>query len=209
MHKDYVTDESIKEADLTMNVQCSLKEFFYGATKRIKYTRSNAGRKDAPGANETVIHDQNVSRVTRDIFIQPGMKDGMTIRFPGEGNHSELKRVGDLVVVLHSAEGENMTRFGNDLIYHHRISLKQALCSDPVEFQTLDGETVKFTADEVISPQTCKVFVGKGMPIYNDNPLSALVHSHTRGNLVLKFRIDMPNSFSDEQRNKLVAILGC
>lgn len=39
LHKDYVTDESIKEADLVLNVQCTLKEFFYGATKRVKYTR--------------------------------------------------------------------------------------------------------------------------------------------------------------------------
>jgi len=48
----------------------------------------------------------------------------MTIRFVDEGNHSDLKRVGDLVVCLHSAEGEKMTRVGDDLIYHHRIALK-------------------------------------------------------------------------------------
>lgn len=124
LHKDYVTDESIKEDDFVLNVQCTLKEFFYGATKRIKYTRTNAGRRDAPSANETVISESNVSRVTKDIIIQPGMKEGMTIRFVDEGNHSDLKRVGDLVVCLHSAEGEKMTRVGNDLIYHHRIALK-------------------------------------------------------------------------------------
>jgi len=69
LHKDYVTDESIKEEDFVLNVQCTLKEFFYGATKRIKYTRTNAGRRDAPSANETVISESNVSRVTKDIII--------------------------------------------------------------------------------------------------------------------------------------------
>lgn len=58
----------------------------------------------------------------------------MTIRFPDEGNSSELKRVGDLVVVLHSSDDEVMTRCGDDLIYHHRVSLRDALCSAPVEF---------------------------------------------------------------------------
>lgn len=135
------------------------------------------------------------------------MKEGMTMRFAEEGNHSDLKRVGDLVVVLHKSEGENMTRSGNDLIYHHKITLKQALCSEPCEFQTLDGETIKFTCDEVISPSTCKVFPGKGMPVYNDNPLSALMHNHSRGNLVLKFCIEMPSCFSDAKRNALVEIL--
>jgi len=133
LHKDYVTDESIKEDDLVLNVQCSLKEFFYGATKRIKYTRFNGSRKEV-SANETLIAESNCSRVTKDIFIQPGMKEGMVLRFTDEGNFGELKRQGDLVVTLHSADGEQMTRSGNDLIYHHKITLKQALCSEPVEF---------------------------------------------------------------------------
>lgn len=82
-----------------------------------------------------------------------------------------------------------MIRQNDDLIYHHHITLRDALLSTPIEFKTLDGETIKFAADEVISPQTTKVFYGKGMPIYNENPLSALMHKHTRGNLILKFTI--------------------
>jgi hypothetical protein len=45
------------------------------------------------------------------------------------------------------------------------------------------------------------------MPVYNDNPLSALVSHHNRGNLILKFCIDMPCSFSDATRERLVEIL--
>lgn len=146
-------------------------------------------------------------RVTKDIFIRPGMREGMVMRFPGEGNQTEFKTVGDLVINLHKTEGESMIRSGDDLIYHHKISLKEALCSEPVQFNTLDGETIKFSADEVISPNTCKVFYGKGMPVYNDDPLSAVVHSHTRGNLILKFTIQIPHSFTDSQRTELVEIL--
>lgn len=206
LHKDYVTDESIKEADLVLNVQCTLKEFFYGATKRIKYTRQNAKAGKA-SQNESLVAEQNVTRVTKDIFIKPGMREGMTMRFPDEGNQTDLKRVGDLVIHLHKTDGEKMTRVGDNLIYHHKISLRDALCSAPVEFATLDDEIIKFAADEVISPQTTKVFYGKGMPVYNDNPLSALMHNHSRGNLILKFTIEMPNSFTDEKRNALVDIL--
>ena len=54
LHRDYVTAESIKEADLVLNVQCSLKEFFYGATKRVKYTRQNA-KAGKDSMSETVI----------------------------------------------------------------------------------------------------------------------------------------------------------
>lgn len=58
----------------------------------------------------------------------------MTMRFENEGNTTDLKRVGDLIVKLHSAEGENMTRSGDDLIYHHRVTLRQALLSEPIQF---------------------------------------------------------------------------
>jgi len=129
------------------------------------------------------------------------------MRFPEEGNQTDLKRVGDLVIHLHKTDGEKMTRHGDNLVYHHKISLKDALCSAPIEFATLDGEIIKFAADEVISPHTTKVFYGKGMPVYNENPLSALMHNHSRGNLILKFTIEMPNSFTDDKRNALVEIL--
>lgn len=111
------------------------------------------------------------------------------------------------MIVLKKTDNDSMVRDGDDLIYHHTISLKDALISSPVEFETLDGETIKFAADEVISPQTSKIFVGKGMPIYNDNPLSALKLNHARGNLILKFKIQMPNSFTCENRAALVQVL--
>jgi DnaJ-class molecular chaperone len=38
------------------------------------------------------------------------MKEGMTLRFKNEGNHTDLKRIGDLVIILHKAEEENMIR---------------------------------------------------------------------------------------------------
>ena len=52
LHKDFVTYASIKEGDLVLNVQCTLKEFFYGATKRVKYTRQNY---KSVGHNETAL----------------------------------------------------------------------------------------------------------------------------------------------------------
>ena len=207
LHRDYVTDDAFKEPDLLLKVQCTLKEFFFGATKRIKFPRQHASNKTTLAQNETALNDQNITRVTRDIFIKPGMRHGTILRFHGEGNQTDMTQVGDLVIELQQAEGERMTRDGDDLIYYHRISLLEALTSAPIEFGTLDGETMRFSADEVITPQTHKIFYGKGMPIYNDNPLSALVVNKSRGNLHLRFTIEMPTSFRDSQRQQLVEIL--
>lgn len=129
------------------------------------------------------------------------------MRFEGWGNNPALKRQGDLVVTLRRIDHEKFRRDGHDLIYRHKISLADALLSKPVTFETLDGEVIKFAADEVISPTTKKVFIGKGMPIYNDDPLSPLLHNNGRGNFVLQFQIEMPHSLSDSQRQQMSAVL--
>ena len=137
------------------------------------------------------------------------MRDGTTLRFEGWGNNPALKRQGDLVVILRRIDHPTMTRQVHDLVYRHKISLKQALCAEPITFETLDGEIIKFTSDEVINPSSCKVFKGKGMPIYDDDPLSPLMHREKRGNFILKFQIELPSSLSDEKRTQLTEILSC
>ena len=127
-----------------------------------------------------------------DVFVKPGMKEGTQIRYPGLGNKIDLKHTGDLVVELKAQAHPTMVRQGNNLVYSHKISLLEALTSTPIQFQTIDGETIRFTADEVINTETRKVFQGKGMPIYNDDPLSPLMHNNKRGDLIVKFNIEMP-----------------
>ena len=115
------------------------------------------------------------------------MKDGTVLRFAGEGNQPSDKLKGDLVVEIHQLGHETLRRQGDDLIYWHKISLADALTISVVEFATLDGEIIKFRPDQTITPQMRKVFYGKGMPIYNDDPLSPLMLNHSRGNFILTF----------------------
>ena len=72
----------------------------------------------------------------------PGMRDGTELRYVGWGNDPALKRAGDLVVIVRRADHKTLERDGDDLIYRHKISLKDALTSAPVVFETLDGETI-------------------------------------------------------------------
>jgi DnaJ-class molecular chaperone len=92
------------------------------------------------------------TRVHKEIQIMPGMRDGTELRFVGWGNDPAIKRAGDLVVILRRAEHKTLEREGDDLIYKHKISLADALTSAPVQFETLDGEIIKYRPDEVINP---------------------------------------------------------
>ena len=69
-------------------------------------------------------------------------------------------------------------RNGDDLIYHHKISLLDSLLSTPIHFTTIDNEKIEIAVDEVISATTVKVIEGKGMPILNNDPLGPLKLSY-------------------------------
>ena len=46
----------------------------------------------------------------------------------------------------------NYNRKGNDLIYTHKITLEEALLSQPVKIKALDGRVIIVTVDEIITP---------------------------------------------------------
>lgn len=104
------------------------------------------------------------------------------------------------MITIEEDEHDSIRRVGDDLIYRHKISLADALTISVIDFTTLDGEIIKYRPDEIISPQLRKVFAGKGMPIFNDDPLSPLMMNHTRGNFILTFQIEFPTSLSHAQK---------
>ena len=104
------------------------------------------------------------------IEVKPGM--GATpakeeIRFPGEGNLRFAQEAGDLIIKFTQTPHKKFKRQGNDLIYYHKISLLDALRSQPIRFVSIENETIEIALDEVINQHSEKVIPGKGMPILN------------------------------------------
>jgi DnaJ-class molecular chaperone len=98
-------------------------------------------------------------------------------------------------------------RQGNDLVYSHTLSLADALKSMPVHFTNIDGEMIEVSVDEVISPQTEKILLGKGMPILISDPLGPIKRNFQRGKLIIRFDIEFPEQLSEQQRLELTSIL--
>ena len=199
LHKDAVTERVDTHAmDLEVKCSCTLKEFFEGCTKTLPFFRTITQGDGLTTADE---------RIEKEIEIKPGMKPGTVLRFVGEGNKFPNKLAGDLIVKIDEEEHESIRRVGDNLIYRHKINLCDALTVAAVEFKTLEGEIIKFRPDDIITPEFMQVFPGKGMPIYNDDPLSPLMREHDRGDFILKFQIEFPSSLSDEQKDRLVHVL--
>jgi DnaJ-class molecular chaperone len=97
---------------------------------------------------------------------------------------------------------------GNDLIYTCKVTLQQALKSEPATVETLDGRLLKIPVDHVITPKSVLKIDGEGMPILPGadikvDPLEPL----KRGNLYVRFDIKFPKKLTEEQRLRIENVL--
>lgn len=96
----------------------------------------------------------------------------------------------------------------DDLLYVHKITLVQALNSEPVSLVTLDNRKLTLTMDEIISPQTVKVVKGEGMPIHNKTDLvQNILYKEKRGDLFIKFDISFPKFLDPEKKEEITRLL--
>ena len=92
LHKDAITERKDTHApDLKISCTCTLREFFYGSTKTLNFTRVITH-----GDGET----QEEVEVEKEIEVKPGMKPGTVLRFVGEGNRPNDRLKGDLLVTI-------------------------------------------------------------------------------------------------------------
>ncbi|KRX10344.1 HSP40/DnaJ peptide-binding [Pseudocohnilembus persalinus] len=186
--------------DLHVEVPCTLNELYNGCKKQVSYKK-------------TVLNgDGNTTREideTKTIEIKKGYIDGHPIVFQGLGNQQAGNKPSDLIFNIKELKHKKFQRNKDDLIYVHKIKLVDALCSTPVNIQTLDGRNLFISIDEIISPQTVKIVEGEGFPIYN--PLEYEVEHYNqelqKGDLQIKFDIIFPQYIEEEKKQEVQEIL--
>lgn len=137
-----------------------------------------------------------------ELIIEKGMQNNQQIIFQGGSNEFPGTIAGDLIFVLVEMKHEIFTRDGNDLIIKQQIELVDALCGFSFYVKHLDAKafTVSTRPGEIISPNSLKCVISKGMPIFNSDKF---------GDLKIVFDINFPKecSFKEEDINKLKEIL--
>lgn len=129
-----------------------------------------------------------------EIPIEPGMRDGSEIRFPGEGSAVPGAPNGDLIVVLVEAPGGGaFHRSGAHLITQLRITLRDALLGFEKKIKHLDGHEVVVKSTSVIQPrEDAHIQIeGEGMPIPKTTK---------HGDLYVQLSIEFPETISAEAR---------
>jgi len=140
---------------------------------------------------------------TLEVFINKGMRNGEKIPYVGEADEAPDQTPGDVIVVLQQVENETFRREGANLFLKRSITLYEALTGFSFHLTHLDGRvlTVKSEPGMIVKPGDTKAVKDAGFPQHK-NP-------YVRGHLYIQLDVEFPrpNSFSDKDRQSLLAVL--
>ncbi len=141
-------------------------------------------------AGEGIVRDEEVISIN----IPAGVEEGMQLSVSGKGNAARRGGVnGDLLVLIHEEEHEELVRDGRDLLYNLYVSIPDATLGAPVEIPTLEGK-VKVKIEAGTQPGKVLRLRGKGLPEVN---------SYGRGDLLVKINVWIPKDLSKDEKKTM------
>lgn len=205
-------------ADVEVDVQCSLADLYNGRTA--PFTRMRGVVKTAPGTREcrckTRMKTKQVGpgmfqqfpqkecetcsnayirreQTQLEAEIEPGMREGSVITFPGQGEPELDGEPGDLKLRIRQSPHSLFRRSGDDLHTNVSLSLLEALVGFNKSLEHLDGHSVPLSTGDVTRPGDVLTVPNEGMPSQRS--------MRRKGQLHVLFDVDFPDVLSDEQRS--------
>lgn len=154
------------------------------------------GKSFAPGGK--CLHCNGEKCVNKkDVFtidIPPGASSGFTVTLYQEGDESNCKVAGDIILKVVETAHETFTRRGDNLYIVHHVPLLNALGTYAFSITHLDGTTIKILKkeDDIIAPDFVRSVPDKGMP--------SLSNVGTYGKLVILFKVDFPKKLLEHHK---------
>ena len=148
------------------------------------------------------------------VTVLPGFSEETRLVFPRRGHEAFEAHPSDLIVKFSQKLMPNYQRKGDDIIYTHTVTLKEALQMQPIAVTTLDNRKVFVAPNEIVSPQTELRVPGEGMPramtgdIIVDTTTQQMPQAQQpRGDLIVRFNIIFPKRVVHENRQEIIAAL--
>ncbi|KAI6172255.1 J domain-containing protein [Aphelenchoides besseyi] len=167
-----------KDATVQHDLPVSLEDIAKGCTKKMKITK-----KIVSPNGQTRTEDKVLT-----VTIKPGWKSGTKITFPKEGDQYPGHVAADIAFVIKDKPHPKFKRDGANIIYVHRISLRDALIGTSLNVPTLDGTTYPLRIDTVIKPKMTRTIAGQGLPMHKT--------PNRRGDLIVEFDVKFPETLS-------------
>ena len=122
---------------------------------------------------------------TMSIHIPAGIRDGNNIVIQNANGP-------DVHLRIHVTNNTQFIRQGNDLVYKHKVSLKEALCGFKFQIDHLNGNKLNLNVNVVVFSGAKQVIKQLGFP---------------GGDLIIEFEVAFPEHLSQEQKDAISNIL--
>lgn len=144
--------------------------------------------------NGIKVHEPEIVYVS----VPQGIDDGEIIVLRDKGNIISENQKGDVKVFIKINNDTNFKRVGLDLILEKKITLKEALCGFSFEIRYINGKsyTLNNNKGNIIPPEYKKVYPNMG-----------LTRENHKGNMVIHFHVEFPETLTQEQIEKLSEVL--
>lgn len=170
------------------SLSITYEQAFYGCQLPIEIER------------ETYVGDMLINEEeTLYVTIPPGIDENEMITLKDKGNINKKQKKGDIKVSIKLEKSSLFSRNGLDLIFHKKVTLKEALCGFQFEIPHLNGKMLALNNIKnkaVIKPQFRKIVPNLGFE-----------RERNKGNLIIEFDVTFPDSLSEEQVQILERIL--
>ena len=136
-----------------------------------------------------------------ELYVPSGTGNGEKIVLKGYGDWiPECIEGGDLHVVINEIKSSSgITREGENIIYHKKLNLVEALCGTTFIYKQLDARYIKIKTKDIIVPNQVMKVKGEGMKKRGEGD--------NYGDLIIKFNVVFPEKLSSERKKYLVKIL--
>lgn len=168
-------------------ISATLEELLIGTKKVVEIKRQRI-------VNGSHIVYENKSF---EIPIKPGMKEGTSFTFIGEGDENVDHETQDVVFQLEEEPHSTFTRQGDDLVVKVDITLRQSLEGSFVHVPTINGEPIRIFTGKLSDSDGSKILPGLGM--FNPEKCK-------RGDMIVKFKVQFPQ-VENPDRHKIIQVL--
>jgi len=183
--------QRVQDPTIEKEVLVSLEDIAKGVQKKMKIVKRIYDESGGSRSEEKVLQ----------INVKPGWKAGTKVTFAKEGDRTPGKTPADIAFIIRDKAHPIFKREDSNIIYTHKLSLKEALCGTLVNVPLLSGQKKAINCmDEVIKPATTKRIQGEGLP-YPKEP-------SRKGDLLIRFEIAFPDRISQNSKEILSDILG-
>ena len=175
-----------KPPPIIKNIQLTFEQSFSGFSYPLEIERQN---------HTTKQHEKETIYVS----IPRGIDENEIIIVKDKGHFINDAIRGDVKITIQLINNNLFKRYGLDLIYKKKISLKESLCGFSFEITHLNSKVLYLnnnTNRTIIKPNYKKLLPGMGF-----------IRETNKGNLIIEFEIEFPDSLTEEQINEIEKIL--